>query len=120
MEIILAECANTELPGIKPPDPILERKWTNRKKYCHYHRNNGHNTNQCTTLKDDIEELIRKSKFAQYVKKDESRTCSRSPRKGKAVNDIEKAARKEQSDSDQDEDEPKSSSRPVAMVILRG
>lgn len=58
MSNILAECADTELPDLFP-----ERKWTNRKKYWRYHRNNGHDTNHYHTLKDDIEKLIGKGKF---------------------------------------------------------
>lgn len=67
---MLAECATTKHPGIKPLDPISERKWANKKKYYRYHRSNGHNTNECHTLKDDIEEIITNG-TSQYVKKKE-------------------------------------------------
>lgn len=46
MAKILAKCANTELPKIKPSDPIPKKKWTDTKKYRRYHRSNGHDTNR--------------------------------------------------------------------------
>ena len=34
-----------------------------KKKYCHFHRNHGHYTNECKDLKEHIEELIQKGKL---------------------------------------------------------
>ena len=39
-------------------------------KYCKYHRNNDHTTDECKTLQDKIEELIRAGHFCLFVKKD--------------------------------------------------
>jgi len=37
-------------------------------KYCQYHYNNGHTTDECETLRDKIPELIRVDHLKHYVK----------------------------------------------------
>ena len=51
------EAFNTEVP-IKLPPPIPPRSRLDKTKYCRYHRSYGHNTKDCWTLKDKLEELI--------------------------------------------------------------
>ena len=34
-----------------------------KKKYCHFHKNHGHYTEDCKDLKEQIEELIQKGKL---------------------------------------------------------
>ena len=41
-------------------------------KYCHFHKDHGHYTEDCRDLKEQIEELIRRGKLQQYVKKGDS------------------------------------------------
>ncbi|XP_014515665.1 uncharacterized protein LOC106773494 [Vigna radiata var. radiata] len=43
-------------------------------KRCLYHQNSGHDTEDCLTLRDKIEELIRMGQLQQYVKKDVRRS----------------------------------------------
>ena len=43
-----------------------------KKKYCRFHRDHGHYTEDCWDLKEQIEKLIRKGKLQKYVKKGES------------------------------------------------
>ena len=43
-----------------------------KKKYCRFHRDHGHLTEECRDLKEQIEELIQKGKLQRYVKKGES------------------------------------------------
>ena len=38
----------------------------NKSKYCKFHRDYGHDTNDCVTLKDKIETLIRKGRLTKY------------------------------------------------------
>ena len=59
-------------------DPSL--KWTekmkgdpnmrNRNKYCRFHRDYRHNTNECFNLKQQIENLIRQGKLKNFVGRD--------------------------------------------------
>ncbi|GAV60320.1 LOW QUALITY PROTEIN: hypothetical protein CFOL_v3_03851, partial [Cephalotus follicularis] len=39
-------------------------------KYCRYHRDHGHDTEECRHLKNQIEDLIRKGNMSKYVDKD--------------------------------------------------
>ena len=43
-----------------------------KKKYCHFHKDHGHYTEDCKDLKEQIEELIRKGKLQKFVKKGDS------------------------------------------------
>ena len=73
-------------PLVMPVDKILMQikdehylKWPrplhssphvrNKNKYCCFHKNHGHYTEDCRDLKEQIEELIRKGKLQKYVKK---------------------------------------------------
>ncbi|XP_030941986.1 uncharacterized protein LOC115967013 [Quercus lobata] len=75
-------------PLVKPVDKIFMQikdehylKWPkplhsspnvrDKNKYCRFHRDHGHNTEDCRDLKEQIEELIRKGKLQKYVKKGE-------------------------------------------------
>ena len=42
-----------------------------KNKYCRFHKDHGHNTEDCKDLKEQIEELIQKGKLQKYVKKGE-------------------------------------------------
>ncbi|GAV81704.1 hypothetical protein CFOL_v3_25158, partial [Cephalotus follicularis] len=53
---------------IQWPAPLrssAEKRDTN--KYCRYHRNHGHDTEECIHLKNQIEDLIRKGHLHKYV-----------------------------------------------------
>ena len=43
----------------------------NKNKYCRFHKDHGHYTEDCRNLKEQIEELIQKGKLQKYVKKGE-------------------------------------------------
>ncbi|GAV75895.1 LOW QUALITY PROTEIN: hypothetical protein CFOL_v3_19371, partial [Cephalotus follicularis] len=41
-------------------------------KYCRYHRDHGHDTEECMHLKNQIDDLIRKGHMCKYVDRDAS------------------------------------------------
>lgn len=41
-----------------------------KKKYCHFHKDQGHYMEDCRYLKEHIEELIQKRKVIKIVSKD--------------------------------------------------
>ena len=42
----------------------------NRNKYCHFHRDHRHDTNECFDLKQQIENLIRQGKLRNFLGRD--------------------------------------------------
>ncbi|KAL0400335.1 UNVERIFIED_CONTAM: hypothetical protein Sradi_2376800 [Sesamum radiatum] len=39
-------------------------------KYCQFHRDHGHNTEDCFHLKDEIEQLIQQGYLEEYIERD--------------------------------------------------
>ena len=42
----------------------------NRNKYCRFHRNHGHDTDECFDLKQQIENLFRQGKLRNFLERD--------------------------------------------------
>ena len=63
---ILDEVLQAEL--LPPPRKYQNPPNADLSKYCHYHRNNGHTTDECDTLRDKIEELIRAGHLRHYIR----------------------------------------------------
>ena len=42
----------------------------NRNKYCRFHRDHGHDTDECFDLKQQIENLIRQGKLRSFLGRD--------------------------------------------------
>lgn len=62
---VLDEALLTELLTVrKRPSP----KNVDEGKICHFHHNHGNSTNECTTMKDEIERLVRAVYLQKYVK----------------------------------------------------
>ncbi|XP_017434434.1 uncharacterized protein LOC108341251 [Vigna angularis] len=67
-ENILREALSADLlpEPMKRPTP----SGADGSKHCAYHKNMGHTTEECVTLKDKIEELIRVGKLKKYIRDD--------------------------------------------------
>jgi len=58
-------------PALKWHKPLsLSLKWRDLKKYCRFHKDHGHYTNEYQDLKEQIEELVQRGKLQKFVKKD--------------------------------------------------
>ena len=58
---------------LKWPRPLhLLPNFRYKKKYCYFHKDHGHYTEDCKDLKEQIKELIRRGKFQNFVKKGDS------------------------------------------------
>ncbi|GKV43001.1 hypothetical protein SLEP1_g50348 [Rubroshorea leprosula] len=53
----------------RPPPQTHDSSRDDRSKYCDYHRVYGHNTEDCQSLKDELEFLARNGKLEGYVQK---------------------------------------------------
>ncbi|GKA26364.1 reverse transcriptase domain-containing protein [Tanacetum coccineum] len=76
----------------KPPPPMVtpvEKRSIN--KFCEFHNDKGHNTDECVQLKKQIEELVRAGKLSHFIKeirqdKDQQKTGKKdAPAKDKAA-----------------------------------
>ncbi|XP_047151207.1 uncharacterized protein LOC124823113 [Vigna umbellata] len=67
----------------KPYTPNSSRSKGNadESRTCRFHQNHGHNTKDCSTLKDEIESIVRAGYPHKYVKEEAAR--ARSPPRGK-------------------------------------
>ncbi|XP_020235004.1 uncharacterized protein LOC109814899 [Cajanus cajan] len=64
---ILEEASNSNLLTLRPPGHSPNN--TDRTKHCRYHRNHGHTTEECRTLRDRIEELVQAGHLGQYIQR---------------------------------------------------
>ena len=58
-------------PSLKWPEKMKgDPNKRNRNKYCRFHRDHGHNTDECFDLKQQIENLIRQRKLRNFLGRD--------------------------------------------------
>ena len=60
--------ANSEHIKKIPPPRIFPSRFKNPRKYCEFHRDIGHETNDCTNLRKIIEDLLKAGHLQEYVK----------------------------------------------------
>ena len=71
VDLILTEIRDK--PSLKWPRPLHSSpNVRDKRKYCRFHKDHGHYTEDCRDLKEQIEELIQRGKLQQYVKKGDS------------------------------------------------
>ncbi|XP_061368717.1 uncharacterized protein LOC133311657 [Gastrolobium bilobum] len=88
---IWKEVAQTEMRNVESPRPLKAKSGLDRNKYCAFHDQNGHITDDCWDLRDAIEKHIREEKLKQYIirtqgkkinkRRRRSRSLSRSPKR---------------------------------------
>ncbi|XP_050207935.1 uncharacterized protein LOC126657310 [Mercurialis annua] len=64
-------------------------------KYCEFHRDNGHTTDECWHLKEEIEKLIERGSLSQFVKRDTEARETESERKKERKEEIARRPRPE-------------------------
>ncbi|XP_076906621.1 uncharacterized protein LOC143562801 [Bidens hawaiensis] len=63
-----AEILTTENINFRKPQPLTKRSFLDATKHCSYHDDIGHNTNECRTLKSEIEAAVKSGKLKHLVK----------------------------------------------------
>ena len=64
----------------KCPDLLSgDRSKRNQNKYCWYHKNVGHTTEECITRKDEIEKLIHRVYLQDYINGRRARPQNEAP-----------------------------------------
>lgn len=63
-----SEILITENVKFKNPHPIMKRTFLNPKKHCTFHDDIGHNTDECVTLRNEIEVAVKSGKLEHLVK----------------------------------------------------
>ncbi|XP_031120334.1 uncharacterized protein LOC116023472 [Ipomoea triloba] len=94
--------------------PAPARDCPNKNKYCTYHRNRGHDTEECHVLKGLIEDLLRSGELAQFAKK--KKKNRRSWKKFFKKSDKEGKGK----EPDQDREPPPQGAKQVIHVIFGG
>jgi len=73
---ILDEAFQADL--LPPPRKTTTPPNADMTKYCRYHRNHGHTTEECNALQDKIEELVCAGHFRRFIRRDDHSSSSRS------------------------------------------
>ncbi|XP_020225175.1 uncharacterized protein LOC109807057 [Cajanus cajan] len=90
-------------------------------KSCRYHRNRGHSTEECTTLKDKIEDLIKQGELRNFVDRPNlSRHQSTYQLRQQDRSDRSDKHRRERSRSRDRKEEPHTTHRRVTNTIAGG
>ena len=75
--LILDEALQADL--IPPPRKTTTPPNADMTKYCRYHRNHGHTTEECKALQDKIEELVRAGHFRRFIRREDHSSRYRHP-----------------------------------------
>ncbi|GJU63574.1 reverse transcriptase domain-containing protein [Tanacetum coccineum] len=67
-----------------PPPMVTPVEKRDSSKYCEFHSDTGHNTNECMQLRKQIDEMIKAGKLSQFIKELKQNEKSKAPKKGDA------------------------------------
>ncbi|XP_022030527.1 uncharacterized protein LOC110931441 [Helianthus annuus] len=62
-----AEVLSTEDYQFKPPIPMMSKRGQDLAQYCEYHKDTGHTTNNCISLRTEIEKALKNGEFAHLL-----------------------------------------------------
>ncbi|GJT11168.1 reverse transcriptase domain-containing protein [Tanacetum coccineum] len=67
-----------------PPPMVNPVEKRDPSKYCEFHSDTGHNTNECMQLRKQIDEMIKAGKLSQFIKELKQNDKPKAPKKGEA------------------------------------
>ncbi|GJU78787.1 retrovirus-related pol polyprotein from transposon TNT 1-94 [Tanacetum coccineum] len=67
-----------------PPPMVTPVEKRDPNKYCEFHSDTGHNTNECMQLRKQIDEMIKAGKLSQFIKELKQNDKPKAPKKGEA------------------------------------
>ncbi|GJZ77570.1 reverse transcriptase domain-containing protein [Tanacetum coccineum] len=65
-----------------PPPMVTPVEKRDPSKYCEFHSDTGHNTNECMQLRKQIDEMIKAGKLSQFIKELKQNDKTKAPKKG--------------------------------------
>ncbi|XP_017405448.1 uncharacterized protein LOC108318961 [Vigna angularis] len=107
---VLEEAFRAELiTPLRKPSP----RDADERRSCRYHQNHGHNTEECITLKNEIENLIRAGHLQRYIKGARYDL----PKDGHSRRSLERASRKDERRQGYSHSPNRSREQPLRGVI---
>ncbi|GJY34756.1 reverse transcriptase domain-containing protein [Tanacetum coccineum] len=67
-----------------PPPMVTPVEKRDPKKYCEFHSDTGHSTDECMQLRKQIDEMIKAGKLSQFIKELKQNDKPKAPKKGEA------------------------------------
>ncbi|GJZ49366.1 reverse transcriptase domain-containing protein [Tanacetum coccineum] len=68
-----------------PPPMVTPAEKKDPKKYCEFHADTGHSTDECMQLRKQIDEMIKAGKLSQFIKELKQHDKPKAPKKGETV-----------------------------------
>ncbi|GJV08821.1 reverse transcriptase domain-containing protein [Tanacetum coccineum] len=68
-----------------PPPMVTPTKKMDPNKYCEFHSDTGHSTDECMQLRKQIEEMIKSGKLSQFIKEFKQNDKPKAPKKGETA-----------------------------------
>ncbi|GJT74568.1 reverse transcriptase domain-containing protein [Tanacetum coccineum] len=67
-----------------PPPMVTPAEKRDPNKYCEFHSDTGHNTDECMQLRKQIDEMIKSGKLSQFIRELKQNDKPKAPKKGEA------------------------------------